>query len=382
VDNGMTIRKFVGLDVHKATVSIAVADVQGGEARCVGTVANEVSAIRTVLRKLGAPGEVHVTYEAGPTGYGLYRWLVAQGYPAQVIAPSLIPRRAGDRVKTDRRDARMLARLARAGELTAITVPDAGDEAIRDLTRAREDAVAARLKARQQLHALLLRHGISYSGRTPWTKAHARWLGELKMPDPIQQTVLTEYWLSVQQADEQVTRLTDALRDAVPKWRWNRVVTALMTMRGLAVVAACTLVAEIGDARRFERPRELMAYLGLVPSEHSSGATIRKGSITKTGNAHARRMLVEAAWNYRFPARIGRDLMQRQEDQPADVRALSWKAQQRLCKRFRDLSSRGLHQNKVCVAVARELAGFVWAMAHVAQSDGAHSAPAPSQAAA
>jgi transposase len=367
VEHRTTTRKYVGLDVHKATVAIAVADAQGGEARCVGTVANELSALKTVLSKLGEPGELHVTYEAGPTGYGLYRWLVAQGYQAQVIAPSLIPRKAGDRVKTDRRDARNLARLARAGELTAITVPDAGDEAVRDLTRAREDAVGARRVARQQLQGLLLRHGIVYSGRTRWTKAHTRWLGTLKMPDPMQQIVLTEYWLSVQRADEQVARLTQALRDALPTWRWSAVVSALMSLRGIDVVAASTLVAEIGDVRRFDQPRELMAFLGLVPSEHSSGAAIRKGSITKTGNGHARRMLVEAAWNYRFPARVGRQLQRRQETQPEAVRALSWKSQQRLCKRFRSLSQRGLHQNKVCVAVARELAGFVWAMARVAQ---------------
>lgn len=362
-----SIRKYVGLDVHKRTVSNAVADAEGGKPRDVGTVNNDVVSIAKVLRKLGKPEELLVTYEAGPTGYGLYRWLVRKGYQAQVIAPSLIPRKAGDRVKTDRRDARMLARLARAGELTAITVPDAGDEAMRDLTRAREDAVAARLKARQQLQGLLLRHGIVYAGKSAWTKAHGRWLAEVKLAHAMQQTVFTEYWLAVQRGDDQVARLEQAMRDALVHWRWKVVVEALMSMRGLALIAATTLVAEIGDVRRFEHPRELMAYLGLVPSEHSSGMTVRKGGITKTGNTHARRVLVEAAWSYRFTARVGRDLHRRQEEQPTAVTALSWKAQQRLCKRFAALRGRGLHKNKVCTAVARELAGFLWAMARVAQ---------------
>lgn len=365
-----TIRKYVGLDVHKATVAIAVADASGGEARSVEVVANEVSAIATVLRKLGPAAALQVTYEAGPTGYGLYRWLVEHGYAAQVIAPSLIPRKAGDRVKTDKRDARMLARLARAGELTAITVPDAGDEAMRDLSRAREDAVAMRLTARQQLLGMLLRHGLIYGGKTNWTKTHERWLAQVKLPHPAQQLAFTEYWLAVQRAGEQVVRLEQAMREAIPTWRWAVVVTALMSFRGIDLVTACTLVAEIGDIHRFGHPRELMAFLGLTPSEHSSGPRVRKGSITKTGNGHARRVLVEAGWSYRFPARIGRGLHQRQEDQPEAVRALSWKAQQRLCQRFAALSRRGVHQNKVCVAVARELAGFVWAMARVAQPAG------------
>ena len=366
MNKGTTIRKYVGLDVHKATVAIAVADAEGAEARSAGTVANEVLAVRTVLAKLGPPASVAVVYEAGPTGYGLYRWLRAQGYPAQVIAPSLIPRKAGDRVKTDRRDARMLARLARAQELTPITVPDAGDEAMRDLTRAREDAIRARLSARQQLQGLLLRHGLIYGGKTRWTQTHERWLAKVKLAHAAQQFVFTESWQAVQEADARVERLTVTLREAVPGWRWGAVVTALMTLRGLDLVAAGTLVAELGDLRRFEHPRELMAYLGLVPSEHSSGACIRKGAITKTGNAHARRMLVEAAWNYRFPARIGPQLHKRQQDQGDAVRALSWKAQQRLCQRYRALSQRGLHPNKIGVAVARELAGFLWAMARTA----------------
>lgn len=367
MNDGTGIGKFVGLDVHKQTVSIAVADAGGGEVRDVETVVNDLQTIGKVLRKLGGPGQLHVVYEAGPTGYGLYRWLVDKGYSAYVIAPSLIPRKAGDRVKTDRRDARLLARLARAGELTPVQVPDVADEAVRDLSRAREDLVEARTSARHRLQGMLLRHGMVFSGKTRWTKTHARWLASLKFASPAQQTAFTEYWEAVKRADGAVERLTQALRDAVQQWHWKPVVTALMSMRGLDLVGGVTVVAELGDVRRFTHPRELMAYLGLVPSEHSSGASKRKGGITKTGNGHVRRILVEAAWNYRFPARIGRQLNERQQGQPDGVRDLSWKAQQRLCRRFNALSKRGLHPNKVCVAVARELTGFIWAMARTAQ---------------
>jgi len=366
VNKHTMILKYVGLDVHKATVAVAVADAGGGEVRDVGTVAHELRTIGSVLQKFGPAAQTQVVYEAGPTGYGLYRWLIEHGYPAGVVAPSLIPRKAGDRVKTDRRDARMLARLARAGELTWITVPEAADEAIRDLTRAREDALAARQVARQQLQGFLLRLGLPYSGKTRWTHAHQRWLATLQLPHPVQQIVFTEYCQAVDRATAHLDRLTQALADALPDWRWYAVVRGLMSMRGLDVVAASTIIAEIGDVRRFEHPRQLMAYLGLVPSEHSSGPRIRKGGITKTGNAHARRMLVEAAWSYRFPARIGPRLRQRQEAQPEVIGDLSWKAQQRLSKRYRALTARGLHQNKVCVAIARELSGFIWAMARAA----------------
>lgn len=363
ITDQQAIRKYVGLDVHKDSVAIAVADAAGGDVRRVGTVGGDLAAVGKALAKLGEAGAVSVVYEAGPTGYGLYRWLRAKGYRVAVIAPSLIPRKAGDRVKTDRRDAALLARLARAGELTAVTVPDAGDEALRDLTRAREDAVKARLTARQQLKALLLRQGIRYDGKSSWTKAHQRWLATVRMPQAAQQLVFTEYWQMVDRADALVDRLTQALREAVSTWRYGDVVNALMAMRGIDLVTAATIIAEIGDIRRFDHPRKLMAFLGLVPSEHSSGARTHKGSITKTGNGHARRVLVEAAWNHRFPARIGHELRKRQQDQSEAIRDLSWKAQTRLCKRYRQLTARGLHQNKVCVAVARELTGFIWAIA-------------------
>jgi transposase len=361
MDKGIKI--FVGLDVHKDSISMAVADGAGGEARCVCTLGHDVAKLIKLLGRYGQPGEVRVVYEAGPTGYGLYRGLIARGYVCEVIAPSLIPKRAGVRIKTDRRDAVKLAGLARAGELTAVWVPDAPDEAMRDLVRAREDAVEARHGARMQLKAFLLRQGVRYSGKTSWGPAHARWLATLSFAHSGQQLAFAEYWQAVRAAHERVERFNGALNQALGGWRFEPVVRALMSLRGLDVLSAFTLVAEIGDIARFASARELMGYLGLVPSEHSSGAAVRKGAITKTGNAHARRVLTEAAWNYRFGARIARGLSLRQESLAEPIRAISWKAQLRLCGRFRALSARGVHQNKVCVAVARELAGFIWAIA-------------------
>jgi transposase len=301
-----------------------------------------------------------VVYEAGPCGYTLARELASQGYLCEVVAPAKIPRRPGDRVKTDRRDALQLASLARAGALVPVVVPDTRDEAVRDLSRARVDAVRARLKARQQLKALLLRHGRRYSGKTSWTAAHERYLATLTFDHPAQDIAFAEYRQAVAACQAQVERLTQALAQQVEQWRMRPVVYALMTLRGIDLIAAVTLVAELGDLRRFARPRDLMGYLGLVPSEHSSGATRRLGAITKTGNGHARRVLVEAAWNYRFPARISRALQVHQEHQPAVVRDIAWRAQLRLCHRYRRLNARGVQHNKVCVAIARELLGFIW----------------------
>jgi len=357
------IKLFVGLDVHKDTIAVGVAEATGGEARFVCTLAHDLAKLVKLLGRYGEPARVQVVYEAGPTGYGLYRELRRRGYACQVIAPSLIPKRAGVRIKTDRRDGVKLAGLSRAGELTAVWVPDECDEAMRDLVRAREDAVQARHAARMQLKAFLLRQGVRYRGKSSWGLAHARWLATLSFAQPGQQLAFAEYWQAVRSAHERVQRLTAVLGEALCGWRFEPVVRALMSLRGLDLVSAFTLVAEIGDISRFASAAELMGYLGLVPSERSSGATVRKGAITKTGNAHARRVLTEAAWNYRFPARIARALALRQEGLAEPIRAISWKAQLRLCGRFRALRGRGVHQNKVCVAVARELAGFVWAVA-------------------
>ena len=355
---------YVGLDVHKDSIAVAVSE-PGARARFVGTLGSEYGELRKVLEHLGGRGALAVVYEAGPCGYALVRRLRAHGYACEVIAPAKVARRAGERVKTDRRDALHLAEQARAGALTPVWVLDAADEAMRDLSLAREDAVRVRQHARQRLQALLLRHGYRYRGSTRWTPAHERYLAQLTFAFPAQQLALEEYRRAVSEAHARVEQLSQALQEQVKAWRWYPVVQALMTLRGVDQVVATTRVAELGDLRRFARARELMGFLGLVPSEHSSGNRRRHGRITCTGNGHARRMLVEAAWSYRYPARLSRALQVRQQGQPSKVRSIAWKAQLRLGRRYRALKARQLAHNKVCVAVARELAGFVWAIAQV-----------------
>ncbi|HEY1460256.1 MAG TPA: IS110 family transposase [Casimicrobiaceae bacterium] len=357
------IKFFVGLDVHKDSIAVAVAESGRAPARLVGSIAHDVGKLLKVLARYGEASQMQIVYEAGPTGYGLQRALAQRGYRCQVIAPSLVPKRAGDRVKTDNRDGLRLAELSRAGELRAVWIPDPADEAIRDLARAREDAVNARTQARHQLKGFLLRHDVRYSGKTSWCKTYYRWLGTLNFTLAGAQTAFTEYWQAVTAADERVARLTGALPGSIEGWRFEPVVKALQALRGIDVVSAIGLVAEIGDIGRFAHPRQLMGYLGLVPSEYSSGDRVARGSITKTGNAHARRLLTEAAWNYRFKARIGYRAQRRAEDLPQTIREVAWKAQLRLTARFARLHARGVQINKVCVAVARELAGFVWAIA-------------------
>jgi transposase len=362
------ITSFVGLDVHQDSTAIADAPAAREDPRFIGTVGPDLRQLLKALRRLGKPENLLVVYEAGPCGYELARKLREHHYRCDVVAPNKIPRPKGERLKTDRRDALTLARLARSGDLVTVLIPDARDESIRDLTRAREDAVRARHKPRQQLNALLLRHGYRYTGRSRWTAAHERYLADLKFPDPAQYTVFAEYLQAVHEGDARIARLTEALRAEVERWRLKPVVDALMTLRGINFVAAATIVAEVGDFSRFAHPRDVMAFLGLIPSEFSTGETRRQGEITKAGNGHARRMLVEAAWNYRFPARISRLLYTRQEGQSKAVRDIAWRAQLRLTRRFRYLAARQLHQNKICVAVARELAGFVWDIARQART--------------
>ena len=357
------IKFFVGLDVHKDTIAVAVAETGRAPARLVGSIAHDVNQLLKRLARYGEPAQVHVVYEAGPTGYGLQRALARRGYQAQVIAPSLIPKRAGSRVKTDRRDSLRLAELSRAGELRAVWIPDPADEAIRDLARAREDAVNARTQVRQQLKGFLLRHDVRYARRTSWSKTYYRWLATLNFAETGVQTAFTAYWQAVSAADERVGRLTTALVGSIAGWRFASIVAALQALRGIDQINAIGLVAEIGDIGRFAHPRPLMSYLGLVPTEASTGERVVRGSITKTGNAHARRLLTEAAWNYRFQPRIGMRAQRRAEDLPQAIRDVAWKAQLRLSGRFRRLHTRGVHLNKVCTAVARELAGFVWAVA-------------------
>lgn len=360
---------FVGLDVHAESIAIAVAEAGRAAPRFIGTVGPKLAELIKALGKVGEPQSVMMVYEAGPCGYGLARELRSRGYCCEVVAPSRIPRRPGERIKTDRRDALKLAGLARAGELVAVTIPDERDEAIRDLSRARVDAVRARLKARQQLKALMLRHGQRYSGKSSWTAAHERYLAAVSFAHPAQDIAFTEYRQAVGEGEARVQRLGQSLAQEVEHWRMHPVVGAVMSLRGLDLIAATTVVAELGDLKRFAHPRELMGYLGLVPSEHTSGSKRRLGAITKSGNGHVRRVLIEAAWNYRFPARISRALQVRQEHQPEAIRTIAWRAQLRLSHRYRRFKARGLQHNKICVALARELAGFVWDIArHVGPS--------------
>ena len=363
---------YVGLDVHKDAVVVAIAEGGiRGEVREYGRIANTATALDRLIRKLGDGGvRLRFCYEAGPCGYGIQRHVSTHGHECVVVAPSLIPRRAGDRVKTDRRDAASLARLHRAGELTAVWVPDPGHEAMRDLVRARLDAVHALRRARQQLSGFLLRQGCHY-GRPAWTKLHRRWLAGLKFKQAVHHLVLEDYIQTIEAAEARRDRLTAQIEAILPDWTLAPVVAALQTMRGIALVNAATLIAELGDLSRFANPRQLMAYLGLVPSEHSSGTSIKRGGLTKAGNSAARRLLIEAAWCYRFPARVSRELLIRQESQPKPIREIAWKAQLRLCARYRRLARTGKPANVVTAAIARELTGFIWAIArHVPVTTG------------
>jgi len=355
---------YVGLDVHRESIAVATA-TSGlrGEVRDYGRIANTAAALDRLVKKLGGDGSIlRFCYEAGPCGYGIHRRLSASGHECVVVAPSLIPQRPGDRVKTDRRDAASLARLHRAGELTAVWVPDARHEAMRDLVRARLDAVHSLRRARQQLSGFLLRQGCHYD-RPAWTKMHRRWLAGLRFEQAVHHLVLEDYIQAVDAAAARRDRLTAQIEAMLADWALAPIVAALQTMRGMALVNAATLVAELGDLSRFANPRQLMAYLGLVPSEHSSGARVKRGGITKAGNSAARRVLIEAAWSYRFPARLSRELLLRQEDQPKPIRDIAWTGQVRLCARYRRLARTGKPANVVTTAVAREVAAFAWAIA-------------------
>jgi len=343
-------------------MAIAVAEVGSAAPRFIGTVGARFAELSKALGKLGKPSDLQIVYEAGPCGYSLARQLRQAGYRCEVVAPSKVPRRAGDRVKSDRRDALTLAGLARSAILSFVVVPDERDEAMRDLSRARIDAVRARHKARQQLKALLLRHDRRYTGKSSWTAAHERYLARISFDHRAQDIAFVEYRRAVSEAHARVQLLSEAMTQELEHWRMRALVQALMTLRGVDQQLATSLVAELGEFKRFAHPRELMSYLGLVPSEHSSGQKRRLGAITKTGNSHARRMLIEAAWNYRFPARISLRLQRRQEQQPAAVRDIAWRAQLRLHHRYRRLTARALQPNKVCVAIARELVGFIWSI--------------------
>jgi transposase len=354
---------YIGLDVHKESIAVSIAPQNSAEVRRYGIINGSLDAVDKLLKKLSQAGvELRVVYEAGPCGFVICRHLRHQGVACDVISPSLIPRKASDRVKTDRRDADQLARLHRAGELTAIHVPDQEDEAIRDLIRARMAAVCDLRQARHRLKGFLLRLGFRYTGKSSWNDAHKRYLSGLVMPQPPQQIAFQECIHAIDDVSERLDRLTQAVLAALAGWKWEPVVRALMSLRGVQELTAMTLVAEVGDFSRFKDPRSLMHFFGLTSSEHTSGDKRHQGSITKCGNAHCRRVLTEAAWQYRLKPKISEAIQKRQEQQSKEVRMMAWKAQERLHTRFKQLAVRK-KSVVAATAVARELAGFVWAIA-------------------
>lgn len=359
----------VGLDVHKESIDIAVAEPGvNGEVRHVGRIGGDLGALDKALRRLQSRGlALHIVYEAGPCGYVICRHLRAKGLDCEVVAPSSIPKSSGDRVKTDRRDAMKLARLSRVGELVSVRVPDEADESVRDLVRAREDAKREQRTARQRLKALLLRSGVRYAGKSSWTQAHVRWLATVKLAHEGQQIAFQEYVRAITQSTERIERLEASMRSLLSGWSLRPLVQALQAMRGIQLIAAMTLVAELQDFLRFDSPRQLMSYVGLVPSEHTSGPKRRQGGITKAGNSAARRMLVEIAWHYIHGPRVSRVIAVRQEGVPEAITNIAWKAQLRLSSKFKRLLARKVLKNKAVVAVARELAGFVWAIGQEVQ---------------
>ena len=361
---GQYSEAFVAFDVAKLKHAVAVAEGdRSGEVRFLGEVENRPAAIERTIRKLGKRYDrLHVCFEAGPTGYGLYRQVRELGHDCMVVAPALIPKRLGERVKTNRRDAVTLARLHRAGELTGVWVPDAVHEAVRDLVRAREAAADDLRRKRQQLLSFLLRHGRIYDGGGHWTLAHRRWLARQAFEHTAQQIVFQEGVDAIEDAAKRLHRFDEQLAAVVPTWSMAPVVEAYQAMRGASFLVAVTFAAEIGDVRRFDTPPQLMAFLGLAPGERSTGDTIRRSGLTLAGNRRARRALVEAAWTYRYPARVSETLRARLEGLPKAVRDIAWKAQIRLCARYRRLSAAGKKLPVVVAAIAREMAAFLWAI--------------------
>lgn len=355
---------YIGMDVHKNTIDVAIANGRSnGKVRSYGKINNSLDALNKLTEKLhGKDVKLRFVYEAGPCGYQIYRHLHSKDISCDVVAPSMIPKRSGDRIKTDRRDAINLARLFRAGELTSIYVPTVEDEAIRDLLRCRDDMRRFERKARQRLLAFLLRHGYCYAGKRHWTKIFYNWLATIKFSHPTQQIAFQEYIDTVNECGQRIGRITELLKVHVQQWSRFPLVKAYQALRGVSFIVATTVAAEIGDMSRFENPKQLMAYLGLIPSEHSSGKSIRRGAITKTGNGHVRRVLVEAAWTYHLPARVSTILLKRQQGLPKTVCDISWKAQTRLCARYRRLIGRGKTRQNVITAIARELSAFIWAI--------------------
>jgi transposase len=364
--------RFLGLDVHAETIAVAIAEPDG-EVRSLGTIANRAESVRKLVKKLGPAEHLKACYEAGPTGYVLYWQLAELGVACEVIAPTLVPMKAGDRVKTDRRDAERLARSYRSGDLTAVWVPDEGSEALRDLVRAREAAKQDQLRARHRLGKFLLRMGQRPAmGMKAWTAPYMAWVRQVHFTQLAREATMLDYLYEVDHMGERVKRLeqsiTEAVKLATPAVQ--EVVKGLQALRGIAEISAVTIVAELGSITRFENARQLMGYSGAVPSEDSSGQRTRRGSITKTGNAHLRRIVVEAAWSYRHRPALGPRLRKRQEGVPEPIKEIAWKAQVRLTKRYARLAAAGKDQRKIVTAVGRELLGFIWAIGIKAEAAG------------
>jgi transposase len=357
--------RFIGLDVHAETIAVAAAE-PAGEVRSLGVIPNRSESIRKLVKKLGPIKRLRVCYEAGPTGYVVYWQLTALGVKCEVVAPTLVPVKAGDRVKTDRRDALKLARSHRSGDLTPVWVPDAAHEALRDLLRAREAAKKDYLVARNRLGKFLLRQGRRPpKGITRWTQKHMEWIKrDVHFELAAQEDTLLDYLSQVEHQRDRIQRLERALDEAVEcvPDTMREAIAALQALRGIARLSAATIVAEVGRLSRFATPRQLMGYSGAVSSEHSSGPRTRRGAITKAGNAHLRRIVGEAAFAYRHRPRIGVKLRKRQEGLSEQVKAIAWKAQQRLYHRYRHLAGKGKVRQKIVTAVTRELLGFIWAI--------------------
>jgi transposase len=356
--------RFLGLDVHAETIAVAVAEPDGS-VRSLGTIANRAESIRKLVKKLEPVEQLKACYEAGPTGYVLYWRLAELGVACEVIAPTLVPMKAGDRVKTDRRDAERLARSYRSGDLTPVWVPDEGSEALRDLVRAREAAKQDQLRARHRLSKFLLRSGQRpAAGLKAWTQLYMAWVRQLRFKQVAQESTRLDYLHEVEHMAERVKRLEQAIAEAVKRAspEIQEVVKGLQALRGIAQISAVTIAAELGNIARFAGARQLMGYSGVVPSEDSSGKRTQRGSITKTGNAHLRRIAVEAAWSYRLRPGVGPALRKRQEGVSEEIKEIAWKAQHRLHTRYMRLAAAGKDQRKIITAVGRELLGFVWAI--------------------
>jgi transposase len=368
-----TIAQFVGLDVHKDTVALAVAPAGPGlEIRDLGQMPHDVGKIVRRILKLGEPSSIHVAYEAGPTGYGLCRALQAAGISCVVVAPSKTPQVSGDRVKTDRRDAMKLARFLRMGELVPVAPPEKDVEALRDVLRAREDAVFAQRRARQQLSAFLLRHDRKWTARSAWTRQHMQWIRSQRFDSEAQQQVLENYAQEVERQTQRVAEATEHVEALAPKTKSCAVLYGwLQAMRGVGPIVAATVVAEIGDLKRFATASQLMAYVGLVPGERSSGPTVRRGAITKSGNPHVRWKLIESAWHARHRPAMTTRILRRSDGVPQSVRDIAWKAQKRLHKRYWAMVGRGKRVQTIVVAMARELCGFIWAIGQEVPQPGA-----------